>query len=297
MKVEVKKIDATKRELKFEIPKDRVTKAMDEVYKDIGKVAKIKGFRPGKVPRHILESHHNSLAQEETIKKIIPEVYQEAIQKEALDPIDMPEIHDVDLKDGIITFLAKVNIRPDVKIKNYKSIPVKRKLAQVTDEEIDKTLDFFKKGQGKDKEMKIDDEFAKGLGYPGLDEFKKSLRRQMELDKEQRNRLDVENQVIDYLIKNSQCVVPKSSVEKQVEHRLGELKERFKAQGAKDEDVAKKEDEMRKELNKASERDLKSYFILEKIAQAENITLEKNENMFSKVLGFLLKEAKWEEAK
>ncbi len=47
MKVEVKKVDATKRELKFEIPKDRVTQKLDQVYADIGKEAAVKGYRPG----------------------------------------------------------------------------------------------------------------------------------------------------------------------------------------------------------------------------------------------------------
>ena len=72
MKVEVKKVDALKREMKFEIPREKVTAAMDAVYNEIGKHAKIKGFRPGKVPRHILVTSHGQLAKDETIKKIIP---------------------------------------------------------------------------------------------------------------------------------------------------------------------------------------------------------------------------------
>ena len=61
MKVDVKKVDTLKRELKFEIPRERVSKAMDEVYNEIGKHAKIKGFRPGKVPRHILTKDRKSV--------------------------------------------------------------------------------------------------------------------------------------------------------------------------------------------------------------------------------------------
>ena len=46
MKVEVKKIDALKREMKFEIPREKVAEAMDVVYNEIGKHAKVKGFLP-----------------------------------------------------------------------------------------------------------------------------------------------------------------------------------------------------------------------------------------------------------
>ena len=83
MKIDVKKIDATKRELRFEIPKDRVARKLDEVYVDIGKSAKVKGFRPGMAPRAVLVEHYGKFAEEEMIKKVIPEAYQEAVEKEA----------------------------------------------------------------------------------------------------------------------------------------------------------------------------------------------------------------------
>jgi FKBP-type peptidyl-prolyl cis-trans isomerase (trigger factor) len=294
MKLEVKKVDATKREMKFEVPKERVSQKLDEVYSELGKVAKIKGFRPGKIPRHVLESQHGKLAREETIKKIIPEVYQEGIAKENLRPLDMPEIHDVSFKDGIISFTAKLDIRPEVKIKNYKKIPVKRKDSKVTDEELNKTLEYFKKGQG-DKEVTLDDAFARGLGYPTFEEFKNFLRRQMEMDKERHNRMDVENQVVEYLLKNASLHVPQSVVKKQLEHRLSEIHERMHRQGMPEEEIKKKETQMGKDMEAQSEKDVKAFLIMEKIAETENIHVHQNENLFQKVTEFLLKEAEWKE--
>src|SRR3989338_7419020 len=109
MKLEVKKVDSIKRELKFEIPKERVSAKLDEVYKEIAKEAKIKGYRPGKAPRHILEKHHSRLAQEELIRNLISEAYQEGLKKESIQPIDYPEIEDVNFKDGILKFTAKLD--------------------------------------------------------------------------------------------------------------------------------------------------------------------------------------------
>jgi len=229
MKVAVKKIDALKRELKFEVPKERVSKKIDEVYEEIGKVAKIKGYRPGKAPRSVVETHHGSLAREETLKKIIPEIYREGIQQEKIDPLDLPEIMDVEFKDGVIKFTAMVDIKPEVTIKDYKQISVKRKSSVVTNEEMDKTLDYFKKSQGHEKEA-LDDAFARGLGYPNLEELKKALSRQMELDKDRQNRLDVENQIVEALLKNAKLTVPQSLVKRQLEHRVEETKQRFKQQ-------------------------------------------------------------------
>lgn len=295
MKVEVKKIDATKRELRFEVPRERVTQTLDEIYQEIAKVAKIKGYRPGKAPRHLVEAEHGRVAREEALKKIIPEVYQEGLEKEKIAPLDMPEIFDVNFKDGMITFTAKLDIRPDFEVKNYKGVKVKRKDSQVTEEELNKTLDFIKKGHGKEgQELTIDDAFAKSHGFPGLEEFKNSLKRQMEMDKDRQNRLDLENQIVDEVIKHVKFTPPTSLVAKQLEHRLNETKRRFKSQGMPDADFAKREEEIRKELQPLVERDVKVYIVFEKIGELEGITVNENESMAAKVMELLLKEAKWE---
>jgi len=294
MKVTVKKIDALRRELQFEVPKERVSQKLEEVYDDLSKVAKVKGFRPGKVPRHVLEAEHGALAQEEAIKKIIPDVYKEGLEKENIAPIDLPEILDVSFKDGIVTFKAHVDIKPEIKLKNYKGIKVQRKSTKVTDDEINKTLDYFKKSQGEDKDVTIDDEFVKGLGYPDLETFKQSLTRQMEIEKDRQNRLDLENQIVQTLLKDVKVMVPQSLVKKQIEHRIHEATERMKQQGLKEEDIQKKNDELRKNLKDPVERDIKVYLILDKIAEVENMPIKQGENMPNKVMAFLMKEAKWQ---
>ncbi len=296
MKVEVKKTDGLKRELSFEIPRERVSKAMDEVYVEIGKHAQIKGFRPGKVPRNILVSSHGKLAQDETIKKLIPEAYHQGIGEQKLDPIDLPEISNVDLKDGILTFTATLDIRPEIKIDRYKGIKVKPQDNKVTEEDLNKTLEFFKKGQG-DKEVAIDDAFAKGMGFPSLQEFKDALSRQLQMDKDRKNRSEIENQIVEELLKNAKLSVPQSLVKRQLVYRTQETLKRFKNQGLSADELKNKEEEIRKELETVVERDVKVYLILEEIAKIEKIEVKENEHIASKVIELLLKEAKWEEAK
>lgn len=295
MKVEVKKVDAVKRELKFEIPKERVSKKMSEVYEDLGKAAKVKGFRPGKVPRHILEARHGKLAQEEALKDLIPEVYQEGIVQENLSPIDLPEILDVHFKEGMVTFTARLDIKPEVKVGDYKGIKVTRKSSAVTNEDIEKTLEVFKKSQGEGKEVAVDDAFARGLGFPSLEEFKKSLSRQMEMEKDRQNRLDVENQVVEHLLKKAKLTTPLSLVEKQLQRRLQEIEQRLKTQGLAPDAIQKKCEEIRADLKTSVEKDVKVYLILDKIGQMENIAVREEENLAAKVMEFLLREAKWEE--
>lgn len=293
MQVEVKKVDDVKRELKFRIPKERVSKALDEVYNELTKFAKIKGFRTGKAPRHLVEAQHGKLAQEELIRKLVPEAYQEGLEKEKIAPIDYPEIEDVKLQDGAMSFTAKLDIRPEINIKNYKGIKVTRKSSEVTDEDIEKTFDFIKKGQGEGKEVTIDDAFARGLGYPSLDDFKKTMKRQMEVDKDRQNRQDVENQIVDELLSQVKFSVPQSIVKKQLERRVHEAKHRLEHQGLSKDEINKREDSIRTDLKDAVEKDLKVYLVLDKIAELEKIEVKENESLPAKVMEFLLKEAKW----
>ncbi len=291
MKVEVKKIDDVERELKFEISRERVSKGLEDVYKDLGKHAKIKGFRPGKAPRKVLEEHYQGTAQSELVKKIVPEIYYEGIDKEKIEPIAMPEIADVDFKDGAITFKATVDIKPEIKIDGYKGIKIKRKSSEVTDEEMNKTLEYFKQGQGKDKEVTIDDIFAKSLGYPSLEEFKKSLMKQLEVDKDRQNKVDLENQIIEILLKKVKFTVPKSLVKQQIENALQHQKEQWQRQGMSDEEILKKVGSEREGLKGPSERQVRVYLVLNEIAALEKIELKKDDNIFFKVMEFLLKEA------
>ncbi len=298
MKVDVKKVDALKRELRFEVPKDRVSKTMEEIYGEVAKVAKVKGFRQGKVPRNILVSTHGKAVQEETIKKLIPEVYHEGLTKENIDPIDLPEIGDVNLKDGMLTFTATLDIRPEVKVKNYKGIKVQRKSSKVTEEDINKTLEVFKKGQGTEgKEITVDDAFARGLGFPNLEEFKGALTRQLEMDKDRQSRADVEQQIVDVLLKDAKFIVPQSLLKKQMDYRIHDARKHYKSHGMPDEEIQKKEGELREQLKDAVERDVRVYMLFQEIAKEENIAAAQGENVMMKVMEFLLKEADWQESK
>lgn len=291
MKVDVKKVNEVARELTFEVPKETVTPKFDEVYKDLAKKVTVKGFRKGKVPRNILETHHRQQAEEEVIRKVVGEAYEKALQDEDIHPIDLPEIHDVSLKEGVVRFTAKLEIKPDIQLKEYKGLKVKRKDSKVTDDELNKTLEVFKQGQGKDVE--VNDDFAKGMGFPSLEEFKKVLARQLEMEKDRQNKVDVENQIIEQLLKSTKVTVPQSLVERQLHRRLHDYQNQMQQQGVAAEEAQKRINESEKELRTAVEKDVQVYLILDKIAAEEKMDIKQGENLPAKVIEFLLKEAKW----
>ncbi len=294
MKVEVKKLDSSKRELKFEVPKEKFLPKLEDAYKEIGKRAKVKGFRPGKVPRQVLEAHYGDVAREEAVKKLIPEVYQEALKKEKIIPLDVPDIKDVSLNDGILRFTAILDIRPEVIIKDYKGIKIKRKSSEVTDEELEKTMEYIKKGHGLKDEDQMDDSFAHKLGYANLDEFKKILKNQMSLDKDRHNRADVEQQIINYILKKAKLSVPQSFINKHIERRISEWEKKAKSENMSAKDINEKKENMRKILKEQIEKEIKIFLIFEKIAEQENIEIKDDNRLVPTVMEFLLKEANWQ---
>ncbi|MFH1655367.1 MAG: trigger factor [Candidatus Omnitrophota bacterium] len=294
MKTTLKKIDVCKREMIIDLPKEVVDKKFDDVYKEIQKKAHIKGFRPGMAPMPMVQAQHSKLAREEVIKDLIPNSYREALEKEKLMPVNLPEVSDVAFKEGGFSFKATFEIIPEVKIKKHKGLDVKRKKAAVTDEDVNKSLDFLRESKGLDKNVTFDDSFAKGLGYLDLNELKETIKKQLDLAKAQQTRIDMENQIIQQLLKNSELEVPKSSIEKQLDYLVQEAKHRMTMQGTKKEEVESKDKELREQLRQTAINDVKVYFILDKIAELENIQVEKPEQKASRVIEFLLKEAKWQ---
>ena len=92
MNVNVEEISSIKKKVSIEIPGDEVTKEVDSFYKDLGKKAKIKGFRPGKVTRNILERYFKDYVKAEVVQKLIGESYPKALTEANLEPVSPPVI-------------------------------------------------------------------------------------------------------------------------------------------------------------------------------------------------------------
>lgn len=141
MKTNVEVMDHCQRQLKLEVPVKEISAKYDQVYAGLQKTAQVPGFRVGKVPREILEGNFAAKVKEEVLSQLISAYYQKAIEENSLEPISYPEISDIKFEENKpLFFTAKVDVKPEVKLKNYKGIKVKKKKAEVIQEEIDKTL-------------------------------------------------------------------------------------------------------------------------------------------------------------
>lgn len=288
MKTEVKKIDSTKREISVEVSGDIVKNKFEDVFSQISKEAKIPGFRPGHAPRDILEKHYSSYAHEQVLKELIPDIYGQAIEKENLEVIELPNISDVKLDRNTLYFKAQVEIRPEIQLKNYKGIKLNYKKPSILPEEIKRNIDALKESRKIDT---LDDNFARGLGYPDLSELEKVIERQLFIQKENQERQRIENEVIQSIIKDIDFKLPQALVNRQLEDLVRQAKLELALKGMPAEKIKEQEKRLANELEPEAKRQVEIYLVLSQIAKKENIPLD--DHMSRRVMEFLLKEAQW----
>ncbi|MBY9079420.1 trigger factor [Paenibacillus sp. HN-1] len=138
MKATWEKIEKNLGVLDVEVDADRVAKALDKAFNKVVKQANVPGFRKGKVPRPIFESRFGveSLYQD-AIDILLPEAYGEAVEQTDIFPVDRPEV-DIEqfAKGQSFKFKAKVTVKPEVTLGQYKGVEVPVQKAEVTDEEL-----------------------------------------------------------------------------------------------------------------------------------------------------------------
>lgn len=291
MKTEVKKIDGTKRQLSIEVSGDIVKNKFEEVFKKIAQEAKVAGFRVGHVPRDILEKNFSSAACDLVLKELLPDIYKKAIEKEALEVIEMPAISDVKLERNMLSFKAEVEVSPEIKLKNYKGVRLAYKRIEVNPDEIKRSIDSLKESRKIDN---LDDNFANGLGYCSLSELEKSIEAQLFTQKQNQERKTREDEVIKSITKDLDFKVPQSMANRQLQELIRQAKLDMALKGLSREKIDEQEKPLAEQLTPAAKQQVKVYLVLSEIAKKENIALD--EHMPAKVIEFLLKEADWKEA-
>ena len=125
-------------EIEIKVDEKTWTKALDESFKKAQKNVKVNGFRKGKVPRNIFEKNFGiESLYEEAINIVLPDSYSKAIEKDNLIPIIMPKIDIKEVNEKGVTILFTITTKPEVKIKKYTQLGVKKEKVSVTKKEID----------------------------------------------------------------------------------------------------------------------------------------------------------------
>ena len=125
MQVTVESTSALERRMRVELPAERIEKEVESRLRRVGRTAKIKGFRPGKVPPNVVRQHYGSQVRQEVLSDLMGQSYRDAVQQENLNPVAQPQI-EPDLAAGGETFAytATFEVLPEVKLKALDKIKV-----------------------------------------------------------------------------------------------------------------------------------------------------------------------------
>ena len=145
--------------LEFSIDKATFDAAVEKVYRKQVKNINVPGFRKGKAPKSVIEKMYGAgVFYEDAINDLIPENYEAAVKEANITPVAQPEIDVVSLDDNGLVLSAKVAVKPEMQIKDYKGIEAVKTVAEVTDEQVDRELDMIRERNS--REIEITDEAA-----------------------------------------------------------------------------------------------------------------------------------------
>ena len=151
MQITVEDVSSVKKTLHIEVPNETVVGELDAAYKQLKKTAKVKGFRPGKAPRSVLERMYKKDVNGDVVSKLIQTSLMEAIREKEYRIVGEPELVEAPELDPAASFkyTASVELRPEIGDINFKEMELTKTLYKATDDEVDAQLQMLRKNGAK----------------------------------------------------------------------------------------------------------------------------------------------------
>jgi trigger factor len=150
MNVNIETPSALRRKLTIELEPDEIKREVDRAYNQLKRSVQLRGFRPGRVPRNLLERFFGDQVRGDVIQKLQKEYTEKALEENALQPVVEPEVvtEESDLKTPQVRFTATFDLKPEIEIKNYQDLKVPKATAEVTEQQVDEALQRLRERNG-----------------------------------------------------------------------------------------------------------------------------------------------------
>src|ERR1700683_122504 len=138
-----------KREIELEIPAESVRKAVAKIAKDLARMARVPGFRPGKAPLTLIQRRFAEDIKGEVVQTLVPEFLEKELTGKKLVPVTQPHIDQVDFQEnGPLKVRAVFEVLPEFTLGNYKGLQVEIEDIAIGDEDVDKPLEEMRERAG-----------------------------------------------------------------------------------------------------------------------------------------------------
>jgi trigger factor len=146
MQLTIEDISPVEKRVEFEVPWGEVSQRLNKAYDSLKRGVRLPGFRPGKVPREMLEKLYKDSVEQDVARELIEMSIGQAITDKQIAPVAPPKVDKLELKSGApFKFSALVEVRSSVEPKDYAGIELQRRPAKVTDEQIANALEGYRK--------------------------------------------------------------------------------------------------------------------------------------------------------
>ena len=142
MKRALTDISTVRKRLDIEIPQEVVDEEITKIAREIGRRARVPGFRPGKAPLGVVRNRYRDDILSETCQNLLPRYFADAAREEGLAVVDAPAYEEIDHGPGKpLRFTATFEVYPALDITNHSNIPIEAVPTEVTEDEVDQALE------------------------------------------------------------------------------------------------------------------------------------------------------------
>src|SRR5262245_27477055 len=141
MKTDLLDVNETRKNVRVEVPSDVVDAEIDRIARDYSRKARIPGFRPGKAPATVIKQRFKSQILHDVAHDLIPRVLDDALRERGVEPVDTPDIRDVNVEEGqALTFTASFDTLPAFEPGDYSTVSLRRPSNRVEEAAVDQSL-------------------------------------------------------------------------------------------------------------------------------------------------------------
>lgn len=146
MQITIEDISPVEKRVDFEVPWNDVAPKLEKAYNDLRREVRLKGFRPGKVPRALVEKLYHQQVEQDVAKELVESTIGQAIADRQIQPVAPLQVDNYEIRVGApFKFTAKVEIRSQVEPKDYTGVELKRRVAKVEESQVDAALEQYRK--------------------------------------------------------------------------------------------------------------------------------------------------------
>ncbi|HTD22566.1 MAG TPA: trigger factor [Terriglobales bacterium] len=129
--------DPCTREVSVEVPADVVARETESVVQNYQKLARLPGFRKGKVPITVVRSRFAGDIRGEVIERLVPRYFREEVEKQKLEPVSQPQVTDLHIKEGEpMRFKATFEVLPPIEVTGYQELRAEKTDTNISEEEV-----------------------------------------------------------------------------------------------------------------------------------------------------------------